>query len=906
MVTREQLEERRVLIAASPDLQALQQRLVERAEPVLKKMPPVPKVKALLSRDGGTCPKDGTALAFDPWSPDAHRCPSCGEMVRGERHDRHWAKFQHLWLSERAAHLATVAALANHDAAGEQAARILGAYQPLYFELPNRDNVLGPTHLFFSTYLESLWILNYLAAATLLRESDRMPEDLSATVDAIADEAASVIGDFNEGLSNRQTWHAAALTAIAAWFGDEDLARSSIEERTGLMGHLADGFGDDGTWYEGENYHLFALRGLLTGLGWAASLGAHLLEDEDVAGHLRAALLAPALTALPDFTFPARKDSRFGVSLAQPMHLETWEVGRGLLGGGEPGALESWLAALYQAPAQPALPLESYLHEAGETAPVHRGRGDHSWWSLLFMPAELQASEPWTPSGRHFPTQGLAILRQGDRYASLECGKPGGGHGHPDRLHLALHAGGVHWLPDFGTGSYVSPDLFWYRSTLAHNAPLLDGHSQPYEGGDCEMFQQEGDWGWMRGRFREFDRTVVAGPEYLLDILTYSDTMTHRLDLPWHLAGESMVETPGRWERIAADSVAGEFVREAEQFIPETAGGFIIRSAAGGRGCRLHLRFDGDLLRARAPGPPGTGEQVFYLARATAASSRMVTVIDTSPDARITGLSLEGDVVTVEHGGTDRHTPLLEGWQVERGDTVIKLAGVQRRMLEPEPIFTRPGTDRPAATAAWVSEPPALDGSDEGFDLSEPITLDTELQYRRSEEPYADADYFSATAWVNWCDDDLFLLAEVKKEDIVLRAATSAPLGLDNEVDDIHSDGLQLYLKQDDRVLGFLVIPDPGSGDVRVALASPYAGDAAMVTGAWAETPEGYRVTLAIKPGWVMDDRVPLEFDLLVNEMRPGRQRRAGQLVWSGGAGWVYLRGDRQDPARFGLLRLAT
>jgi len=29
-----------------------------------------------------------------------------------------------------------------------------------------------------------------------------------------------------------------------------------------------------------------------------------------------------------------------------------------------------------------------------------------------------------------------------------------------------------------------------------------------------------------------------------------------------------------------------------------------------------------------------------------------------------------------------------------------------------------------------------------------------------------------------------------------------------------------------------------------------------------------------------------------------------GQLVWSGGNGWVFLRGDRQDPERFGVLEL--
>ena len=45
-------------------------------------------------------------------------------------------------------------------------------------------------------------------------------------------------------------------------------------------------------------------------------------------------------------------------------------------------------------------------------------------------------------------------------------------------------------------------------------------------------------------------------------------------------------------------------------------------------------------------------------------------------------------------------------------------------------------------------------------------------------------------------------------------------------------------------------------------------------------------------------------FDLIVNEMLPGRVRRAGQLVWSGGNGWVWLHGDRQPAARFGVLEL--
>jgi hypothetical protein len=264
----------------------------------------------------------------------------------------------------------------------------------------------------------------------------------------------------------------------------------------------------------------------------------------------------------------------------------------------------------------------------------------------------------------------------------------------------------------------------------------------------------------------------------------------------------------------------------------------------------------------------------------------------------------EGDALTVVHGTTDRHTPLLEGWQVESGAEVIRLAGPTRAAIHPEPILVRDRADRPEASAPYVDERPALDGSPDGFDLNEPLTMDTELQYRRSEEPWADPDVFSARAWINWSDDELYLMVDVVKADPWFRPASAAPLDLDNEVDDIHSDGLQLHLRQDGQLLEFLIVPEAGSDRLRISPAGARRGDSGAVTGSWSLTPEGYRVTLAVRPGWRLDSRVPIEFDLLVNEMRPDRQRRAGQLVWSGGNGWVYLRGDRQDPSRLGILHL--
>jgi hypothetical protein len=88
---------------------------------------------------------------------------------------------------------------------------------------------------------------------------------------------------------------------------------------------------------------LFALRGFLLGLRFAQSAGLDIIEEPACAARLADALRAPVLTALPDLTFPARKDSRFGASLAQPMYLENWEAGFAALGS--EGNLSGWLGS---------------------------------------------------------------------------------------------------------------------------------------------------------------------------------------------------------------------------------------------------------------------------------------------------------------------------------------------------------------------------------------------------------------------------------------------------------------------------------------------------------------------------------------------------------------------------------
>ena len=923
VVTAEALAARREQIAASADLQRLLADLTERARPVLARMPHLPAEKALLSVDGGICPADRVALTFDPWSPHAHRCPRCGESYTGERHDRSWARQQHLWLAERAAHLAALAALdaADAPAAAARAREILATYGERYLRYPNRDNVLGPSRLFFSTYLESMWVCNYLAAAVLLREAGRLDEPTARAVAQVADEAANLIGEFDEWFSNRQTWNNAALTAIAVWFEDAELAQRAIEGRTGLVAHVARGFGRDGMWYEGENYHLFALRGLLTGAGWARHAGVDLVADPPVAERLHAALRAPAVSALPDFTYPARKDSRFGVSLAQPAYLELWEVGIARLGTGDggrgTGELVSWLKALYAAPAAKAEPMDSYLHDAPlSLVPRPPSRVTLSWWSLLEMlPAVPADAPPWVPASELLPAQGLAVLRGSRRYASLECGPLGGGHGHDDRLHLTLHADGVLWLPDVGTGSYVSPELSWYRSTLAHNAPRLDGRSQPPGDAVCEAFEVRGEWSWARGRYGDVTRTIVSGPTYALDLVDLASREQHVLELPWHFTGDVVVTTPGRWE---AAELAGEFVTAAQRFLPEPpgegGGRLALEVAAGDRRLRVQCGSVGELLRAQGPGRPGSEKrEAFYVMRARGRGARLVTVLETGTDAPLVrAVQVKGDLIDVETAhGLDRHTTLAAGWSVDGPSGSVRLAGRRNPEAPFQPLLELDAPTKARAAALRIDAAPLLDGTLAGFDCGEPLTLDVEDQYRRSEEPYPGPDDCSAVAYVNWTDAALYVAVEVTKPELCFRAPDAPPLRLDNETDDVHSDGLQLYLEgaEEGDALGFLIVPEGVEhGSLRVRAVAGTAARAELVRegGGWERTPTGYRVTvgIAFPEGLRAHVGGRLGFDVLVNEMRPGRVRRAGQLVWSGGNGWVWLRGDRQPRERFGVLEL--
>ena len=311
----------------------------------------------------------------------------------------------------------------------------------------------------------------------------------------------------------------------------------------------------------------------------------------------------------------------------------------------------------------------------------------------------------------------------------------------------------------------------------------------------------------------------------------------------------------------------------------------------------------------RGPGSPIRGSRApFLLLRAKGGGRRWISVLSlapvggTSPEVKF----LEGNeqIEVTAPGGVFRYHLSESGVTVEHANQRRTLGGLRGAPPKRRPFF-EPKDEAALAFAPFIHAPPALDGTLAGFDTDAPLDLDAEHQYRRSEEPYDPEARFSARAWINWDGEALYLAVAVTKPEVVLRPADAASRELDNEPEDINSDGLQIYLGIDGAVEAVIVTPQDGGGLAARRLGVS-AGAEITVAGTWNPTEFGYLVTIR-----VFDERLAgnisgarLGFDLLVNEMHSDRLHRAGQLVWSGGGGWIYLRGDRHDPSQLGTLEL--
>jgi hypothetical protein len=598
------------------------------------------------------------------------------------------------------------------------------------------------------------------------------------------------------------------------------------------------------------------------------------------------------------------------VSVRQPRFAESCELG---LARSVDPRLTGMLARLYDE----SVP-RGETGRAASSADVERNlpatgltRADLSWRSLLIARAELPElkSEPFVSD--LLPAQGLAILRrdEGNSYVALDYGHSGGGHGHPDRLNLLLIDGQLRWFDDPGTGSYVEQSLHWYRSTLAHTAPLVDGRSQPRAHGALVAFQDDGHTGWMSAAVEllpglHLRRSVVLLEDYLIDSLEWESDTEHEIALPLH--GVDAVDArslplPRDAARIrGGDGEEDGFnqLRDGQRISVRTGSPVLLSGRRDGIGNAtltgwMRTPEAARWERALAPDVPSRGGLVpLLLVRAVGRSGRFLGVWSWRGSVASVEFSDESVALRLADGSRDEHSLTVDGWRIERERTGRCDLEVLGGFVEARDAIEASERHRDSTSAVIVERSPALPRPlPATFALGEP-------HYRRSEQSWREAGEPRATVMISRpSHTELQIDVEIPHSQRLFVAA-DAPNILDNEPSGINGDGVQLYLVAGANRGGWLLVPDSSSSDVRIRPIDE-----------WSDGLEIHATWRATESGWSLVARVPLalelseiRLDVIVNETVSGRARRRGQLVLSGAAGeFVYLRGDRHDPGR--LLR---
>jgi len=268
------------------------------------------------------------------------------------------------------------------------------------------------------------------------------------------------------------------MTALGAVLNDKEMIEYAINSETsGFKFQMSQSVGDDGIWYEQSmNYHYYALDAHQYTAIFANCAGYDLFHYttpmQTVPGGkkgLKDMYMGPIHLMMPNFYVPALND---GGEKSLSSNVDYYEIAFAMYP--EEKDLLGWGLCTFLA------------NKTRNSLYAMKFGSDLPDWCTNTGPKDSVKSPLKT---EYLKASGAAVMRKDGDYLFFENGPHGGTHGHYDKLGLILYTHNTEIIKDYGSLAYELPmHKNYFKRTLSHSAPMLDGVSQTESEGSGPAF----------------------------------------------------------------------------------------------------------------------------------------------------------------------------------------------------------------------------------------------------------------------------------------------------------------------------------------------------------------------------------------------------------------------------------
>ncbi len=356
---------------------------------------------------------------------------------------------------------------------------------------------------------------------------DKISEQMRAKIKAVFEERVPFLMTFlnGKGAHNMGCFASAAIGLAGELWDRPDWISRALTGNNGFTEQLRQGVplvNDqcDGLWGEGTLfYHFYSLTTLIPLRELAARQGVKIAPE--IERRFEAMFEAPLQLADAQGRLPALSDFGAPRHFSLELYRHVYEYAAGKLNLNKYGPA---LAHIYEQSAAPRTDLAA----------------------LAFGPHRMPVALKLAPRHTRLPVARIGVFResQPEIWLLFRCGKFVGGHDHPDRLSIFLHAEGQQISPDLGEPGYAlrAQTGDYHRTTLAHNTLFANEQSQKGEA----TLVWEPDKKRARGEIKTggmtFRRTVFFAPPLVILIDEFQSVAPQRFNWMYHAYGALQME----------------------------------------------------------------------------------------------------------------------------------------------------------------------------------------------------------------------------------------------------------------------------------------------------------------------------------------------------------------------------